>query len=92
MRLFFSFTQARGRKLFSGSSQSQPDGASAILKKVLKENEQEILAMGYDSVNNIGLHSIWKGVSTYLASLPGGPSPAALCLRGGWFMGQVKDI
>jgi hypothetical protein len=65
---------------------------SAILKKVLKENEQEVLLMGYDSVTNIGLHSIRKGVSTYLASLPGSPSPAALCLRGGWSMGQVKDI
>jgi hypothetical protein len=87
-----SFTQSRGRKLFPGSSQSQLDRASAILKKVLKENEQEVLSMGYNSVTDIGLHSIWKGVSTYLASLPGGPSPAALCLRGGWSMGQVKDI
>ena len=48
--------------------------------------------MGYDSIDEIGLHSIRKGVSSYLASLPGGPPPAALCLRGGWSMGQVKDI
>ena len=87
-----SFTQAQGRKLFPGSSQSQLDHVSAILKKVLKENKQEALSMGYDSVNDIGLHSIQKGVSTYLASLPGGPSPAVLCLRGGWSMGQVRDI
>jgi hypothetical protein len=48
--------------------------------------------MGYDSVTDIGLHSIRKGVSTYLASLPGGPSPAALCLRGGWSMGQYRPV
>ena len=87
-----SFTQARGRKLFLGSSQSQLDRASAILKKVLKENKQEVLSMDYNSNTDIGLHSNGKGVPTYLASLPGGPSPAALCLRGGWSMGQVKDI
>jgi hypothetical protein len=87
-----SFTQSRGRKLFPGSSQSQSDCASAIFKKVLKENEQEVLLMGYNSVTHIGLHSIWKGASTYLASLPGSPFPAALCLRGSWSMGQVKDI
>jgi hypothetical protein len=58
----------------------------------LKENKQEVLSMGYDSVDDIGLHSIPKGISTYVASLPGGPSPAALCLRGGWSMGQVKVI
>ena len=48
--------------------------------------------MGYDSIDEIGLHSVRKGVSTYLASMPGGPAPAALCLRAGWSMGQVKDI
>ena len=63
-----------------------------LLKKVLREHEQEVLAMGYDSIDEIGVHSVRKGVSTYLASMPGGPAPAALCLRGGWSMGQVKDI
>jgi hypothetical protein len=87
-----SFTQSCSRKLFPGSSKSQSDRASAIMKKILKETEQKVLSMGYDYIDNIGFHSIWKGVSTYLASLPGGPSPAALCLRGGWSMGQVKDI
>ena len=48
--------------------------------------------MGYDSISDIGIHSIRKGAASYLASLPGGPSPAAICLRGGWTMGQVKDI
>ena len=31
-------------------------------------------------------------VSTYLASLPGSPSPAALSIHGRWSMGAVKDI
>ena len=48
--------------------------------------------MGCDCVDEIGLHSIRKGVGAYLASLPGGPPPAALCLRGGWSMGRVKDM
>jgi hypothetical protein len=29
---------------------------------------------------------------SFLASLPGGPSPAVIYVRGGWTMGQVKDI
>jgi hypothetical protein len=49
--------------------------------------------MGYDSVSDLGLHSIRKGATSYpLASLPGEPSPDAICLQGGWTMGQVKDI
>jgi hypothetical protein len=59
---------------------------------VLKEHEQEVLNMGYDSIDDIGVHSIRKGAASYLASLPGGPPPAAICLRGGWTMGQIKDI
>ena len=48
--------------------------------------------MGYDKTSDLGLHSIRKGVATHIASLPGGPPPAAVCLCGGWSMGQVKDI
>jgi hypothetical protein len=33
----------------------------------------------------------YKGASTYLTSLPGGPPAAAIMLRGGWSMGNVKD-
>jgi hypothetical protein len=88
----FSSSQARGKKLFPGSSKSQSARVSALLRKVLKEHEAEVISMGYDSVNDIGLHSIRKGASSYLASLPGGPQPAAVCLRGGWSMGQIRDI
>jgi hypothetical protein len=65
---------------------------SSILQRVLKEHEQEVLAMGYDSIKDIGLHSIRKGAASYLASLPGGPPSAVICFRGGWTMGQIKDI
>jgi hypothetical protein len=88
----FSFGQTRGRRLFPGGSKSQAKRISTILSKVLREHEQEVLNMGYDSIRDIGIHSIRKGAASYLASLPGGPSPAAICLRGGWTMGQVKDI
>jgi hypothetical protein len=52
--------------------------------------------MDYDSIDiaELGLHSIRKEVCTYIymASLPGGPPPAELCLRSGHSMGPVKDI
>jgi hypothetical protein len=88
----FNFEQTRGRRLFPGGSLNQAKRISNILIQVLKEHEQEVLNMGYDSISDIGVHSIRKGAASYLASLPGGPSPAAICLRGGWTMGQVKDI
>ena len=88
----FGEEQRRGMKLFPGSSNSQKQRAGDLLRRCLKEHEGEVLGMGYDSITDIGLHLIRKGVSTYLASLPGGPSPAALSIRGGWSMGQVKDI
>jgi hypothetical protein len=65
---------------------------SSILQKVLKEHKQVVLIMGYNSINDIGLHSIWQGPASYLASLPGGPPPAVICLQGSWTMGHVKDI
>jgi hypothetical protein len=88
----FNTQQKRGMRLFPGGHKSQSARMGNLLKKALQEHEAEVLAMGYDSIDEIGLHSVRKGVSTYLASMPGGPAPAALCLRAGWSMGQVKDI
>jgi hypothetical protein len=79
----FMEKQSRGHKLFPGSASSQSSRAVNILKRVLKENKDKVLPMGYDSINNIGLHSTCKGAASYLASLPGGLSPAAICLQGG---------
>ena len=88
----FNTQQKRGSRLFPGGHKSQSARMGNLLKKVLLEHEAEVLAMGYDRLDEIGLHSIRKGISTYLASMPGGPPAAALCLRAGWSMGQVKDI
>jgi hypothetical protein len=89
----FSFDWTRGQWLFPGGSKSQARRISNILTQVLKEHEQEFLNMGYDSILDIGIHLIRKGVVSFLASLPCGPSPAAICChQGGWTMGQVKDI
>jgi hypothetical protein len=68
---------------FPGGSGSQAKRIDTILSKVLKENEQEVINMGYNLINDIGVHSIWKGAASYLMLLPGGPSPTAICLRGG---------
>lgn len=32
-----------------------------------------------------------SGASTYLTSIPGGPSVSSICIRGGWSMGNVRD-
>ena len=88
----FNEQQTRGLKLFPGTANSQKQRAGDLLRQVLEEHKDEVLSMGYDCIKDLGLHSIRKGVSTYLASLPGGPSPAALSIRAGWSMGQVKDI
>jgi hypothetical protein len=74
--------------LFPGSKQEVRFGE--MLRKVLRDHKDEVMVMGYD-VDDLGTHSIRKGASTYLTSLPGGPSVAAICLRGGWSMGHIKD-
>jgi hypothetical protein len=57
---------------------------------LLRQKEQEVRALGFE-ISKIGTHSIRKGASTFLTSLPGGPPAAAIMLRGGWSMGNVKD-
>ena len=47
--------------------------------------------LGFE-VTEIGTHSIWKGAISYLASLPGGPPIAAVCIQAGWMMGTIRDI
>ena len=48
--------------------------------------------MGYNFIDMHGLHSIQKRACTYIASLPGGPPPAALQQCAVWSMGPVKYI
>jgi hypothetical protein len=41
---------------------------------------------------DIGMQSIRKGATIFINSLPGGPPPAAICIRGRWSLGGVKDV
>ena len=63
---------------------------SRMLARLLRERAVEIRQLGYE-IDKIGTHSIRKGASTYLTSLPGGPPAVAIMLRSGWSMGNVKD-
>jgi hypothetical protein len=85
----FSTVQHTDSFLFPGNE--QPVRFGNVLNKVLKQHEAEVKLLGY-LLCNIGTHSIRKGAVSYLSSLPGGPPPAAICIRAGWTMGRVRDI
>lgn len=87
-----SSRQEAGFRLFPGSSEGTAKRVSRILKEVLESHKEDVLSMGYTSISDIGLHSLRKGAATYLGSLPGGPSPVAICHRCGWSTGKVLDI
>lgn len=76
-------------KLFPGRNQYKRFGR--LLKAMLEEHIDEVRAFGFE-VSDIGTHSIRKGATTYLSSQPGGPPPAAICIRAGWTLGGVKDV
>jgi hypothetical protein len=54
--------------LFPGKQQEHRFGR--ILNRVLIANEEEVKSLGYD-ISQIGSHSICKGASSYLTSMPG---------------------
>lgn len=85
-------SQGGGYQLFPGSHKATTKRIRDTLQKVLRIHEHEVISMGYSNVNDIGLHSIRKGAASYLASMPGGPSPVAICHRAGWSTGKVLDI
>jgi hypothetical protein len=85
----FNFIQNPDGYLFPGSFQSRRFGK--ILAGVLANHEAEVNDLGF-TLNDIGTHSIRKGAVSYLSSLPGGPPPAATCIRAGWTMGKIKDV
>ncbi len=76
-------------KLFPG--RDQEERFAAILARLLRDQQAEIEALGYQ-VNELGTHSIRKGAVSYMASMPGGPPAASVCIRAGWTMGKVRDI
>lgn len=85
----FNAIQSKDSFLFPGNEQAARFGK--ILGRVLAENVHTVSQLGY-TLRDIGTHSIRKGAVSYLASLPGGPPAAAICIRAGWSMGKVRDI
>jgi hypothetical protein len=57
----FSFGQTRCQRIFPGGSKSQAKRMSTTLFQVLKKHKQEVLNMGYNSIKDIGIHSIGRG-------------------------------
>ena len=76
--------------LFPGNDQY--DRFSDRLEKMLREHEAEVINMGYTSLSELGTHSIRKGATKWLSGQPGAPSAMAICIRGGWSLGGVKDV
>ena len=74
--------------LFPGNDQYQR--YSKQLHRVLHEHVDEVRLLGFQ-VTDIGTHSIRKEAISYLASLPGGPPTAAVCIQTGWTMGNISD-
>ena len=61
------------------------------MQKVLGEHEDKLKAMRFRK-QDIGTHSIQKGMVSYLASLVGGPPAASTCICASWTMGKLWDI
>jgi hypothetical protein len=57
---------------------------------LLRKRRTDIARMGFE-LRDLGTHSIRKGATSYLNSLPGGPPAAAILIRGGWTMGNIQD-
>ena len=85
----FNTLQNSDNKLFPGPKQAQR--FSTILYKAIDDNWETVSNMGYIR-GELGTHSIRKGPVSYLSSLPGGPSDAAVCIRAGWTKGKIRDI
>lgn len=74
-------------KLFAGSSQKAR--WSDILQDILKDWPSHA-DLGC-SPQDVGTHSIRKGIATYLLQLVDGPSAIMVYLRAGWSLGNVPD-
>lgn len=85
----FNSEQTANNYLFPGTRQL--DRFSSLLERMLNEKRDELALLGF-SPKDIGTHSIRKGAISFLASLPGGPSTASICIWAGWTQGKVKDI
>ncbi|KAL7572574.1 hypothetical protein ACA910_000392 [Epithemia clementina (nom. ined.)] len=85
----FNLPQTHDMQLFPGNLQH--DHFKNCLERVLVEHSESLLVLGYQP-GDIGTHSIHKGATTFVLSLPGGPPLTAVCIQGRWMMGSMKDI
>ncbi|KAL7564565.1 hypothetical protein ACA910_013964 [Epithemia clementina (nom. ined.)] len=85
----FNVPQTQDKPLFPGNLQY--DHFNDCLERVLVEHSETLCVLGYQP-GDIGTHSICKGATTFVSSLPGGPPPTTVCIKGGWTMSTVKDI
>jgi hypothetical protein len=76
-------------KMFS-QKESSENRFSKWLRTILGAFEGALVIMGI-IILSIGSHSFRKGISTFLAALPGGPSAIAIYLRAGWSLGPVTS-
>ena len=74
--------------LFTGSSTEARFGK--WLRGVLVHSANSLQALGNVSFE-IGTHSFRKGVATFVAGCPAGPSPINVFLRAGWSLGAVTS-
>jgi len=63
--------------LFPG--RDQEDRFSRLLSQLLDAHVADLESLGYRRID-IGTHSIRKGAVSYLASTPGGPQAASVCI------------
>jgi hypothetical protein len=87
MCCFNTLLEGAGGQLFPGKTQYKQFSDS--LKQCLKDHEAEVITLGYNE-KDIGTHSIRKGAASLVASLPGSPSAATICIQAGWTM--VKSV
>ncbi|KAL7564755.1 hypothetical protein ACA910_010164 [Epithemia clementina (nom. ined.)] len=85
----FNLPQTHDMQLVPGNLQH--NHFKDCLERVLVEHSESLLVLGYQP-GDIGTHSICKGATTFVLSLPGGPPLTAVCIQGRWIMGIVKDI
>lgn len=77
--------------LFQGKDQATRFNKQLLVFIKKFSNELESLGLT-DAGARISTHSIRKGVGTFVASSPCGPSIVAICLRADWKLGSVLTV
>jgi hypothetical protein len=79
---------AQSQRLFPGASQY--NRFLDDFKEILSDMEDELKEVGRN-VNELGAHSIRKGVGTFASSAEDGPGHTSLCRRLNWIMDSVQE-